>query len=245
MVDHICSLFQMHEANVFAIYNGTLARQIPRSYAGHAFNQFQASMYLFEVIRLAALWDTPGDDRESIPTIVKLIDKAEILNAVIDDTRAYYLNEMLIADLNPVEDPLTVEAKQHWLQSYRGERAHMEIGRTKERFRAAINGCAAVVRSEQLQSIRAYRDRYIAHNLDLPDAKLGEKTNVPRAAKYGDETWVLEKTVEIADNLHLALNGSSFDWDGSRDIARRSSEQLWSNCRFDIPTRQSRRSGDD
>ncbi|WP_163266429.1 hypothetical protein [Chelativorans alearense] len=244
MIDHICGLFQMHEANVYAVYSGSLARQIPRSYAGHAFNQFQASMHLFEVIRLTALWDAPRVDRESIPTIIKLIDKAEIFDAVIDNTRAYYLNDMLMADLNPVEDPLLIEAKQHWLQSYRGERAQMEVGRTGERFRAAIDGCTAVVRSEQLGAIRSYRDRHIAHNLDLPDAKLGEQAEVRRAAKYGDETWVLEKTVEIADNLHLALNGSSFDWEGSRDIARRCSEQLWSNCRFDIPTRPRQRSGD-
>jgi hypothetical protein len=67
LVDHIATLFLMHEANAVVIYSQTLADQIPRSCAAHAFNQFQRSMHLFEIVRLCALWDPPGSDRESIP----------------------------------------------------------------------------------------------------------------------------------------------------------------------------------
>ena len=57
----------MHELNAVVIYSQKLSEQIPRSYAAHAFNQFQRSMHLFELVRLCAMWDGPGDDRESIP----------------------------------------------------------------------------------------------------------------------------------------------------------------------------------
>jgi hypothetical protein len=64
LIDHIFSLFMMHEANAIVTYSDCLSRQIPRSFAAHAFNQFQTSMHLFEIIRLCALWDSASEHRE-------------------------------------------------------------------------------------------------------------------------------------------------------------------------------------
>ena len=48
--------------------------------------------------------------------------------------------------------------------------------------------------------------------------------------RYGDETALVEDTVAVADALHLGLNGTSFDWNGSRQMARRNAAALWDNC---------------
>lgn len=62
VVDQLRASIEMHEANAIVVYSPTLAEQIPESHAAHAFNQFQSSMYFFEIIRLCALWD--GADRD-------------------------------------------------------------------------------------------------------------------------------------------------------------------------------------
>jgi hypothetical protein len=52
---------------------------------------------------------------------------------------------------------------------------------------------------------------------------------------------LLEDMVAVADALHCALNGTSFDWKESRQIARGNAAALWDNCAFHIPSRSSRR----
>jgi monomeric isocitrate dehydrogenase len=55
LVDHVSALFGLHEANAIIIYSPTLSAQVPRSYAAHAFNAFQQSMHLYELVRLCAI----------------------------------------------------------------------------------------------------------------------------------------------------------------------------------------------
>jgi hypothetical protein len=61
------------------------------------------------------------------------------------------------------------------------------------------------------------------------------------SVRYGDEAALLEDMVAVADALHCALNGTSFDWKESRQIARGNAAALWDNCAFHIPSRSSRR----
>jgi hypothetical protein len=87
LVDHIATLFLMHESNTLVIYSPKMSAQIPRPFAAHAFNQCQRSMHLFEIIRLCALWDPPGTDRESIPTIVELFNEPALVEQIARDAQ--------------------------------------------------------------------------------------------------------------------------------------------------------------
>ena len=63
--------------------------------------------------------------------------------------------------------------------------------------------------------------------------KIDEETEV-RRLENGDEEGLLTATVEITDDLHLALNGAGFTWDSSRNIARKNAAALWKNCKFKV-----------
>src|SRR5207344_1854080 len=52
--------------------------------AAHAFNVFQRSMYQIEIVRLCAIWDGVGLDKENIPTVVKLINDDKIIEMLAD-----------------------------------------------------------------------------------------------------------------------------------------------------------------
>jgi hypothetical protein len=64
-----------------------LSSQIPESYAANAFNVFQQSIHQFEIVRLCALWDSAELEKENIPTVVGLIDDAQVLNIIFDEVR--------------------------------------------------------------------------------------------------------------------------------------------------------------
>lgn len=236
LIDHLCALFTMHEANAIVVYSPTLARQIPRSHAASAFNQLQTSLHLFEFVRLCALWDSCRDDRESIPTILALIDKPDILRQVVAETHAKFANSAPPYDLRPSKDPVIVEMKREWWMKYRAERAEEEAARTQEQLAAALLRITAMQANPVLKVLRDFRDEFIAHNLSLPKLlEAGE--GGARRLRYGDERPLLRETIKIADLLHRALNDTTFFWLDARRMARRDAKALWTRCTFNIDPR--------
>ena len=71
------ALLQVHEANRIIVYSDRLSTQVGRSFAANAFNSFQRSALFFELVRLCAAWDTPKEDRYSIPSAIVLVAWAE------------------------------------------------------------------------------------------------------------------------------------------------------------------------
>lgn len=237
LVGHISTLFVHHEANKIATYSPKLSSQIPRSYAGHAFSQFQHSMHLFEVARLCALWDKPSRDRESLPTIIKLISKPTIIEGLAEEVRYYHANLAEPRRLTPIADEVEAEIlSRHW-KEYCAGRSNEEEALVRRRLQRATWATNRVMECRVLRSVVDFRNDYIAHNLNRPEPDVASISDVPRPMQYGDERRLLGITVRIADYLHLGLNGTGFDWDVSREIARRAARELWENCSFEIPPR--------
>jgi hypothetical protein len=233
LVDHVSSLLLMHEANAIVIYSPTLRQQIPRSRAAWAFNQFQTSMHQFELLRLLAVWDSYGEDRESIPTILELVNHPDVERTIVAEAGGFYRGHDP-HDLSPSDDPEVEELKAEWLRGWREETAAEEERKAKRRLQYARLKAQRIQRWRGLPALRRFRNQYLAHNLTLSEEDL-DPAMKGRRPKYGDERFLLEQTVKIADALHLTLNGTSFDWDGARENARDRARELWSGCQFTIP----------
>ena len=91
-------LIDLHENNALVSYSPVLADQIPRSFAAKAFNVVQTSMLHFEIVRLCTLWDRCDVEKFSIPTVVELVDDAELQQAIHDRTKKHPIGSRL---LNP------------------------------------------------------------------------------------------------------------------------------------------------
>src|SRR6516165_3946245 len=102
VVDHLLYLLALHENNAIIVYSDTLSSQVTRSLAANAFNVFQGGLYQFEIVRLCALWDRAGADRESIPTIIELIKPPDVIEALAQETRDELRNA--IADVCTILD---------------------------------------------------------------------------------------------------------------------------------------------
>jgi AbiU2 len=196
-------------------------------------------MHLYELVRLCAVWDKPRDDRESIPTILALLAKPEVIETLVEDTHRSYATDATPHDLRPTNDPVIESAKVAWWQRYRIERADEQVQKVSEWIATAREQADAIIASAALKSLREFRDAHIAHNLSLPETPAGMQDEV-RPVRYGDET-ILDATVDIVDALHLALNGTSFDWEGAREIASNNARDLWNGCRFEVPNPMRRR----
>jgi hypothetical protein len=230
LIDHVHYLLDLHENNAVAIYSDTLAKQIKRSNAAAAFNVFQSAMHQFELVRLCALWDSAQLDRESIMTVVELIDHDDVILALAEETYAAYANQ-----------PTQVYHQDHETEEMRQliadaiNRSNAEFGdqqawRAIDDLKNAIKATREFERSELMASLRNHRDKYLAHSLRSTSR---EKRGPVSPLKYGNETVVLEKSLPIIEALYCWVNGTSISLTDSRESDRKNAEALWGSCTFE------------
>jgi hypothetical protein len=137
-VDHLQYLLDIHENNAIVLYSDTLSKQIPKSYAANAFNVVREAMHQIEVVRICALWD-PGHtiEKESIMTVIELIDHPNVLDALADQARSGHPPQV----------------------------AEQRAQRAVSSLNGAIQKARELAKSQSMKSIRKLRDSHVAHYL--------------------------------------------------------------------------------
>ena len=232
LVDHAVDILWISETNAVTIYSNALAKQIPRSYAAHAFNVFRRAMHQIEIVRLCALWDKAKTNlqRETIPTVIELIDHPNVLERLCEAVRAQY---------PPVTEDgdLANELDHEVINFFRAKHANERAEQANSELKTAIKNARDVFSSDRLKAIRVLRDFHVAHNL-AQEAKA--KVGTVQPMEYGDEKTVLNETLSIIKTLYCWVNGIGFSFEGSRTIDRKCVEDLWPNCVFTITPERSR-----
>jgi hypothetical protein len=209
----------------------TLSSQIPTSRAANAFNVFQRRLHQLEIVRLCALWDRAGDERESIPSIIELIDHPDVIEALAQETLAGWIGVGGHMITNPSDDAdlraLGEEALLRSNESYGQEQAQ----KARDDLRKAITDVRAILCSQRLAGIMNLRHKQLAHSLS--ETSLDKKGPVA-PMKYGDEREVLSDTLLIVEALYCWVSGKGFSFEDSRKIARKNAEALWKQCTFHI-----------
>lgn len=196
-----------HENTRCVIYAPQLSDQIPRSYAAHAFSELQRTLLHYEIVRLCTFWDYEDLDGRSIPTIVALADSRDVTQLVFDDHFSHY--DKMDNDLG----------RRH------GEKA-------RRRLREAVRSAKGIIASDLLRQTKNYRDK-LAHQLETTQEERNATAPIP-LPKYGDERKLLDRTVRVVDLLYSSLNGTSFDWRGTKAMHRRNAEALWLGIRVTV-----------
>jgi len=231
IVDHLLYLLALHENNAIVLYSPTVSAQIPTSFAANAFNTFQRGLHLFEIVRLCALWDSARPDRESIPTVIQLIDDSDVIETLVQETAAQWQKREPQLPLDDIDPELHNEVIQQLRLNQEGF-AQQEAQKAREGLRKAIHDSRLITSSQKLQSILNLRHKSLAHSLSVTDLerKLGEVEPM----KYGYERDVLNSTLPIVEALYCWVNGCSFLFENSQKIARKNAEALWTACTFNI-----------
>lgn len=233
LVDHTIGLITLHETNRIVVYSPQLSSQIPQSFAANAFNSFQRSLYGFGLVRLSALWIAPRDndlDMESLPAVVDLIDRTDVLDILERETYLAHLSPIGIIGLEDMSPELRGRAKQEeraFIESW----ARQQSTKSKRKLKSAIAWTRRAGSSDKLKSVINHRDKFLAHSLSQTRA---EKNGPVGPMMYGYERDLIWKTVAIVHRLHLGVNGAGFTWKDSVRIARKNAEALWLGCTFKV-----------
>jgi hypothetical protein len=198
VVSALLEHMKAHENTRWLVYRAHLSRQIPSSYAAHAFAELQQSALHYEIVRLCSFWDQVDLDSRSIPTIVALSDCSGVSQCVYDDHYSHYGH------------------LDFGLAKSSGRKARRQL-------RTAIRGAKEIEESEILRKVKNYRDK-LAHQLDQTNQDKKAAVPLPR---YGDERKLLGKTLTAVNRLYVSLNGTGFSWDSAKAMHSRNAEAFW------------------
>lgn len=95
----------------------------------------------------------------------------------------------------------------------------------------AINHQKRVSSSIRLTSVRNFRDKFIAHSLARTRA---EAKGQIRPAKYGDEEWLLGRTIVVFEKLWKGINIGTLDVRDDITRNRKCAEFLWDRAEMNI-----------
>jgi hypothetical protein len=205
LINRLLQVVRLHESNRIVTYSDTLAKQIPASFAAHAFNEFQGAVHLFEITRLCALWDPPGQHRVSIPTVVELINEPRVLQSLDDETADWW------------KGGGALEAFEQ-----------TQVESIRRKLRGAMRASAHLSRSKLIRRFRDFRNAYLAHSLKGHANELGNP-------KYGQERRLVRASIEIVHRLYLGIHNTDFALRDATRQAERNARELWDNCAFNIP----------
>jgi AbiU2 len=132
------------------------------SRAAVCFNNLLDNQFRYETLVLASLWDKAGRDRNSIPTVVKLVDDQEILKTLRRNAEGQY-------------------------QSQHAEYRNEEIQKFETRWFTAKEICERLPSDPHFNELLDYRHHEIAHS--VRSATVVVDTTVIKLAKpFWDDT---------------------------------------------------------
>lgn len=218
VVDHLLYVLQLQANSEWVVYSGRVAKQIPTSFAAHAYNTLRECMHQYDVIRICALWDEPSENTESIPTVAELIADDEIIAKLADDARKPWHGQDSDSEISRIID----------------EGAGAEAAaRAREQLPAMIEEVRDLRASPRLEALRQTRNKYLAHNLSVTWRELRDPSPI-RPLQYTDEQFYALKSVPIVEKLQNGISGKGFQFGNSVDFNRRNAQSLWSGCTFEI-----------
>lgn len=231
ITDLVLEVVALNETNAIVVYSDTLTKQIPRSYAAFAFNQFQSALHQHEILKLASLWEAPDSEKYCLPAVISLIESNGVLDLIYRDVSHWH--GAPAEDLSPSEDPRQNALKDVAIKQFQAEMSAEDLSKAKVELPKLITQAKEIYKSAKLNAILNLRDKHIAHALSETRR---EKKGTITPIKYGDEKEILETTISLVEGLYLWVSGTSFDMvDESRSIARKRAKELWNHCKFEIP----------
>lgn len=231
LVEHTENLIAIHEGNRIIIYSSELSAQIPQSYAANAYNILQDSLFGFELIRLCVLWDEPrkGEaDKESIPSVLRLIQNDCVMQMLREKANSDYgaFNKEQLGGQDVSDDMMEAIKNSHV------ERRKEYAARQCFQLQRTIHFEKLIRKSKKLESVRNYRNKYLAHSLNVTDRE--QKQGIIKLPQYGDERKLLRVTQRIVSRLYGGVNRIGYSFDDSYEFARKCSGELWRNCKFSL-----------
>lgn len=234
IASRLIEAIHLNEMCEIVIFSNQLSDQIPFSYAGNSFSSWQTGLIKQYALLLCTLWDRPmgsRNDQMSFPVIVSYID-SEVISLAKKRSYDYWYEGCQVNFGHGYEhftdrqlDEETVQIKQ--------DTALNASEYVEPCIRKVLLRMDSLVDCKLVRSIRDLRDLHLAHHLDPKLVRNAHMRN-PKI-KWDAPRKLLHLSLWCCHNLSLGLTGNNQNFKDSFKIAKLYNEELWHNCKFDIP----------
>lgn len=217
------------------IFTDSLSRQIPHSYAGHAYSLLQRTLVKQLTLNLCSLWDQFGkkqsEDRNSFPAIVILLDQEVIALAKERSYNHWYSG--VEPDLGFGYEHLTTEQIISEKERLSQELAENQSQYIEPCLHKVMHRMPMFLESTLIKTTRDFRNYRLAHHLEVKKSK--KKVDIDPTLNWGAPRKLLLLSLWCCHNLSLGLLGHDQNFKSSFEVAKIYSDDLWDNCTFNIP----------
>jgi hypothetical protein len=174
IIDRVLSGMVLRESNRELLKN-RLAAQIPLSQAANCYNALIESQLKFETLLLASLWDKSAEERNSIPSVLELVDDVAIRTELQRNAEEQYQIEYL---------------------SFRQE----EVAKFNTRIDKAFSLSRTTQTMPEFDNLLSFRNFEIAHSITA-SSPVFDITKIRLAEPFWDQTIVCLDNLNSAVRL--------------------------------------------
>jgi len=192
VLDHLLNLIQVHEINKGIHDPNRLLPSLKSQPALAAFRTLRTGFIQYEMIRLAALWDSDNtDEYESVPTVASLVEDQQVRSQLMDIEASFWARSVdEYADDRELEQ-LICDAENRFA-SERANQSDFQLG-------CALDKIKKIKESSQLAAVRKNRNKYFAHSLNQSRDEIRDGAT-PKLS-LDDGRYVLDASVEVVQAL--------------------------------------------
>ena len=216
----------LREVYVLPSYEGTVVSKFDNTYAAHAMGLIRDQLTLSVVAAVSRIWDgTPG--AKSVPALINILRRPVVRDAVVRERRATALS------LTTAE-PLATEMKDDQaLAAAIGRMAERDADQAQTEFERALSGVDRRIRafmgSDATQSLKAMRDRVVAHTLEETRAEKAARESGETIAplKRSDLDQILDETIAIVTELDQVVRAHHPSFEKLASVWKAYSNDFW------------------
>ena len=217
------------------VFSKNFTQQIPYSYAANSLALLQRTLIQKLALDLCSLWDPfiekRSEDRNSIPSVVELIDEEVIKLAVNRSFNHWYSG--VEQNLGYGYEHLTTEQICQEKERLSRQLANQQSQYIAPCIRKVIERLPQFKECKLIKETRKYRNDRLAHNIERTPNK--SSANEEPSINWDTPKKLLLISLWCCHNLSLGLKGHDQNFKSSFEIAKLYNEELWHNCTFDIP----------
>jgi hypothetical protein len=214
------------------LYNQDRTQKFNNTYSAHVFNYMQHALVNDGISCVWRLWDK-ADDSNSIPSLIKKLDAQQNINAIKNRRREAMLDRSSSRAINSADNSTNEEIHETFqkMAEKDANEAALSVDNEFSEIKKQIADqelCGLLNRSKD------WRDRHIAHNLEI--TKKEKKDGIRTAPiMWGDLERTIELTAKIVPPLgvlvddvstfpddvfeHYEIYSNAF-WDGMKDVLK-------------------------
>jgi hypothetical protein len=204
LTDEIRQLSAIHHINDYLNYSGIVIKKVNGSFATNAFTTIQNEMLRSQILGVCRIWDRYDPNGFSVLSILKIANEKQFQDAF----------ELHVGN-----------SKFYYLTAKSHAERWADLSEIQKQVEEIKDG-------KTYLGLVNYRDKFLAHCLELTRREANDKISADVAVKYGDESQLFSKAREIVTTIFSLLIDGQINFSAYDDMYKSEAKLFAESIQF-------------